>query len=348
MSEEHVPDQFKKLTRDVQRLLDENVGKVRNKDLMSEIQRQQVEELMATETQFRESIIRLSPSRSKEVYLRFMAMITVTNRNILTARPYFREQAKDFSKKVTPALENHDHVELQKYHINFNFMQFIRKNWKGALPPESEALYQRAEFVRQKIIENSLPLAISRAVMFDEATPNSEKERMDLINAACIGLISGVDKYKAEKFDKVFRSVCIGRMSGNMVDTYSETSLHFYPSDKKILYKANTTRHRKNCQDLKDLLKVINEDFEAEAKAKRQKYTPITLDQLSSLMNAQSTVSADATKDEDGMNVYSYTASNADVERDVVRRDAYQKMFSACDKLDVIERKIIRLKGVTL
>jgi len=345
----NLQDQFRKFTKDIQYVLEKNMGVKRNRKMVDEIQRKQVEDLMRLEVEFKNTILKSSPLRSKEVYQKFIGLITIENQNILTARPYFREQAKAFSSHVTPALKAGNIKELQKYHINFNFIKFVRMNWKGALPPESEILYNTIEKLRNELIENNLPLAVSRAVQFDEKTPESQKERMDIINSACMGLISGIDKYKAETYTKVFRSVCIGRMSGNMVDTYSETSLHFYPSDKKILYKANILRSRKNARDMEHLLELINEDLVAEAKEKKTKLVPVTLDQLNELMNAQSTISADTTEDEDGANIFSYTADPyADVEKKIIKRDMIRQVGNACSQLDIIEIKVLKLKGVSL
>merc|ERR1712146_832677 len=105
----------------------------------------------------------------------------------------------------------------------------------------------------------------------------------------------------------------IGRMKGGMVEDYSQTLMHFYPSDKKILYKANIIRHREKVETLEDLHKRINEVFK-EDKKEGKKSVPknVELPDLMRLMNGSSVVSADATvrNDEEGeeINVYTYTA----------------------------------------
>jgi len=344
-------DDFKRLTQNISSILDVNMGGIRTKAQMDKLQKEQVELLMDLELQFRDTLTKKAPKRSDKLYQKFMATIVVENQNILTARPYFREKAARFSSKITPALKNNDYKELQKYHINFNFIKYAREHWEGQLPPVAEDLYQKIESTRNSLLENTLPLAISRARLFYESTPKSDITLLDLINAAVIGLVSGVDKYSGI-YSKVFRSVCIGRMSGNMVDLYSDTSLHFYPSDKKILYKANIIKHRARVEDLQELTDLINADLQKEADEKGQAIPEvITLSKLHSLLMAQSTVSADATKEEDeeGSNVYTYAGDpNEDVEKRVSENEAYKKVVEASSCLDNMEKKVLRLRGVTI
>lgn len=342
---------FIKLTKDIKIILDKNMGEVRTKDILDSIQKEQVERLMSLEEEFRELIIKKCPTRTKEAYQKFMAHILVENQNILTARPFFREKAKDFSKNITPALKSNNYTELQKYHINFNFIRFLKNNWKGSLPKKCTEIYNKIETCRTELIENNLPLVINRARIFYESTPNNDVTLMDLINSATIGLISGIDKYKAEEFSKVFRSVCIGRMSGNMVDLYSETTLHFYPSDKKVLYKANIFRHRKNITDDEELWRAVNEDFAFEAEEKGKKYNEISLGDFKQLLSAQSTISADASDDEDenATNVFYYTKDDkVNIESTIIRQDSLYKVGLAIKDLTIIEKKILKLKGVSL
>src|SRR5665213_2902325 len=66
-------------------------------------QKQQFEELVTAERLFHETI--LSYRISTEMYKKFIQMIRITNKNILSARPYFRESSETFSEKITPALK---------------------------------------------------------------------------------------------------------------------------------------------------------------------------------------------------------------------------------------------------
>ena len=115
-----------------------------------------------------------------------------------------------------------------------------------------------------------------------------------MINVAAQGLASAVDKYIGDKkgeYSRVFCSVILGRVSGNLIKLNSETSLHFYPSDRKILYKANAIRSRQGIKDVVELANAINAAFAAD-KAEglvvpKEQVTPA---QLQELLNAATMV----------------------------------------------------------
>ncbi len=88
-------DSFQKLAVEVTRRIESN------KDGTD--QRQQVEELLDAEIKFKETILRYR--QSTRVYMKFWNKVCKTNKNILSARPYFRETAVTFSKKITPAIK---------------------------------------------------------------------------------------------------------------------------------------------------------------------------------------------------------------------------------------------------
>jgi DNA-directed RNA polymerase specialized sigma subunit len=316
-------------------------------------QKAQVERLMALEERFRKSIIGFAQAR--EVYKQFILLVAVTNRQILSARPYFREKAKVFSSRITPAIRNGDIKELQSFHINYNLIKFIRDNWKGPFPARSEKLYHQIIEARRKLIENNIPLAINRAKLFYRKVPRSHLTLMDLIGIASMGLVSGVDKWVGE-YSRVFNSVCIGRMTGNMIDSYSETMIHFYPSDSAILYRANSLRFKYDIQDLHQLAEAINTSFIEDAKngVKVPKHK-ITADQLAHLLNAASPVALDSSPNDEGDGETMYTlldnVPNQIVESPeevLVKQDLVSKLVDATRKLPIIQQKVLRLKGVKL
>jgi DNA-directed RNA polymerase specialized sigma subunit len=315
-------------------------------------QKAQVELVMKLEERFRKSIIVFAQSR--EIYKQFILLVAVTNRQILSARPYFREKSKVFSSRITPAIKNGDIKELQSFHINYNLIKFIRDNWKGPFPEKSEKIYNQFVEARRKLIENNMPLAINRAKLFYRKVPRNHLTLMDMIGIASMGLVSGVDKWVGE-YSKVFNGVCIGRMTGNMIDSYSETTIHFYPSDSSILYRANSLRFKHDIQDLNQLAEAINKSYIEDEKngirVPKQKVTP---DQLSSLLNAASVLSIDASissSDNDDA-IYSNlegTSDGSDTPEDILlKQDLMSKMIDAARKLPILQQKVLRLKGVKL
>lgn len=335
------------------RLLAEQVTLAIQNNEDGTFQKEQVEKLMKLEQKFKKSITKYAQSR--EIYRQFILFVAVTNKNILSARPYFREKSKVFSAKITPAIKNSDIPTLQTFHINYNLIKFIRDRWKGPFPEQSQKLYDRVVEARRKLIENNMPLAINRAKLFFRKVPRSHLTLMDLIGIAGMGLVSGVDKWVGE-YTKVFNGVCIGRMTGNMIDSYSETTLHFYPSDRSVLYRANSLRFRHDIQDLEQLANAINlsyqEDLKNGIKVPKEK---VTADQLSRLLNAASPVSTDLpvqSSENDSpakpTMMDMFEDQDDSLEESLVKQDLVSKMVLAARKLPVIQQKILRLKGVKL
>jgi len=307
-------------------------------------QQDQVEELLEAETKFKDTILKYR--QATEVYKKFLQKICVQNKNILSARPYFRETAISFSKKITPAIKAEDIEILKTFNINFQLIKFIKDSWLGPFPKRAELLYHRVDKARTVLIQNNMPLAVNRAKLFYRKTPKGHLTLIDMIGICAMGLASGVDKW-CGPYSPVFRSVCIGRMVGNLIDSYSETVLHFYPSDKRVLYKAHTLRSRKGIDDVRVLTEAVKEGFKEDAlDGKSIPKTKINVSELNSLMNAASTVSTDSNTDE-GFNVYSFTMDpHQDIEGEYIQEEVTNQMLDLARELPLINRKILKLKGV--
>lgn len=332
-------DSFYRLAGEVTRALE------RNKD--GTLQEAQVEELLDAEKKFKETVLKYR--QATDVYKKFLQKVCIQNKNILSARPYFRETAIVFSKSITPAIKASDIEVLKTFNINYQFIKFIRQSWLGPFPKRAEQLFQRVHLARTKLIENNMPLAINRAKLFYRKTPKSHLTLMDFIGICSMGLAAGIDKW-CGKYSPVFRSVCIGRMVGNMIDSYSETMLHFYPSDKRILYKAHTIRGRKGIDEIGELTEAVNNAFIAdELEGKTVPKTNLDESELSALMNAASTVSADATVNDEGYGVYQYTVdSSKNVEEEYSERETTEEMLWLAKGLPLLHRKVLKLKGIKI
>ncbi len=272
--------------------------------------------------------------------------------NILSAQPFFREKTENFSK-ISKAIKEKNAIDLMTYNINFQMIDFIVKNWRGNVPERARRYYDDFLEARRILIENNLPLAINRAKLFYRKTPRSHLSLLDLIDICTYGLISGIDKFDGE-YSKVWRSVCIGRMVGYMIEEYSKTFLKMYPSDKKILYRANALKYRLKLEDVGELTKAVNESFkEDKAKGKSCPKLPITELHVRTLLNGSSYVSADpmASEDDDENSSSIYDLSyddSASAEDKLIHSDLMDRILQASEGLTNIERKIIRLKGVNI
>jgi DNA-directed RNA polymerase specialized sigma subunit len=332
-------DSFYRLAEEVTRTI------ANNKDDTD--QQQQVEELLDAEKKFKETVLRYR--QSGEIYKKFLQKICITNKNILSARPYFRETAVNFSKKVTPAIKERNVDLLKTFDINYQFIKFIRDSWLGPFPKRAEQLFNRVHNARKILIENNMPLAINRAKLFYRKTPRSHLTLMDLIGICGMGLVAGIDKW-CGPYSRVFRSVCIGRMVGNMIDLYSETTLHFYPQDRRILYKANTIRGRQGIEELNELTDAINNSFNKDKEeGKSIPKDIVTVGNLSMLMSAASPVSADATVNDEGYGVYSYVPDEEqDIEGSYIQRESISQMLSLAKKLPILHKKVLQLFGIKI
>jgi hypothetical protein len=329
---------FSQLAKEVAKAIE------RNRDGTS--QKQQFEELVTAERLFHETI--LSYRISSEMYKRFIAEIRVHNNNILSARPYFRENSETFSSKITPALKEKDPEALKKFDINFHFIKFCRDNWIGLWPKKLETLFLRVERARTILVNNNLPLAINRAKIFYRKTPKGHLSFMDLIEVSAMGLCAAVDKYTGP-YLKNFCGVIIGRSTGNLIDAYSETVMHFYPSDRRVIYRANSIRGRQGIADIAELTKAVNDSFARDLLEGKTAPKPVTVSELAYLMAAASPISSDSNSGEDGFGVYDYTPDSTEsVETALGRKQEVSQMSRLARKLPLINQKVLRLKGIEI
>ena len=325
----------------------ETYGKI-PEDQIVERQKQQIERLVALETEFRETLIRHPWGAG--IYRDFVVEICERRRNILTARPYFRERQKVFTASVSKALKARDIEALYSFHFNYRFILFVLKarRWNCRQGGKITRLSREILASRQELIEMNLPLAIQRARKFFNKTPRSHLTFMDFVSISTEGLAAAIDKFVLP-YSKVFRSVAIGRMVGNFITEYSETLIHFYPADKRKIYRANWLLARQGSAmvDFEKLAQQVNEGVEDSAHL-------TTASEIADLMAAASTVSSDAatapTDDgEDEGPAREYAAprsSQPDVEyEDAEAVHATRVAFAG---LDLVDQKMLRLSGVAL
>jgi hypothetical protein len=345
-------DSFYKLATEIATALERNKDPADKGLTSTESQKKQVESLLDYERMFKDEIVKYK--QSTEVYKKFLQKVCILNKNILSARPYFRESATTFSKEITPAIKMGNIEELKRFSVNYQFIRFVKDNWLGPFPERAEELFNNAYKARKILIENNMPLAVNRAKLFFRKVPRSHLSLMDMIGICGMGLASGIDKW-CGSYTPVFRSVCIGRMVGNLIDSYSETMLHFYPSDKRVLYKANSIRGRQGIDDVSELTEAVNKSFKQDEKDGKSipKYE-VKAGELSDLMNAASTVSADApinsgvSGDRD-FTLYDFTADpSQDIESAYIQREQTVDMLMYAKRLPVLHKKVLRLKGIKI
>lgn len=316
----------------------------KNKSLQM-TQKQDLEDLMRAETEFRDRLI--AHKRGIKMFEDFIQFIRFDNNDILSARPYFRENAKNFSANVTPHLKNVDAEGLSKQKINILFAKWVKDRWKGSFPKDLRESYETIENIRTRLIVDNMPLAINQAKRFFRKVPLSYVEFTDLIGWCAAGLASGVDKWADDEWKPLFRSVCLGRMKGNMIESYSQTMIHFYPQDRRILYKANAIKFRQKIEDIDELAIAVNKAFKEDAEnGVRPIKTEVTGPQLRLLLAAASHVGADTTAtDDETYTVYNSTPDSEDIEDKFIKNDLINKTRVITKTLPMLQKKIIKLRG---
>jgi DNA-directed RNA polymerase specialized sigma subunit len=339
-SSEHFRQFAKSLESRISWYEDENSE---NAVIVIDLQKDRVERLVALEDRWRLAVIQ--SKNGEKVYQAFVSLIRDVRRNVLTARPFFRERQPVFTRSISKALKKRNWRKLYKFRINWSFISFAMKAAKWRRGGVVEKLAEEIAALRNELVEVNLPLAISRSRIFWSRTPKSHISFMDFTSIATEGLISAVDKFELP-YKPVFASVAIGRMTGNFIEDYSQTMLHFFPSDRRKIYRANKflSRHSKGEFEIKDLVAAVNKDS-----TKSQRTTE---HEIAELIAAASTVSADTKAPGDNSedvpdNVARYEAPE-DWRPDVrfEKNERMQALYSAVEKLPLIDRKLLKLLGV--
>lgn len=357
MSFIHEQEHFKVFAAELEKLI-ARYGSIENWNLH---QKKQVESLIALEKKWREAVVR--HGQGQWVYRKFVTFISDEKKNILAARPYFRERQEVFAKQISKVLKKgRSNVEdLYRFAINYQFILFVMKQRNWGAKSQITKLADDIGKLRKDIVALNLPLGIARARVFYSRTPKSHLSYMDEIQIAAEGMMSGVDKYspgpRGRVSPKVFRSTMIGRMVGNFIEEYSDTLVHFYPVDKRKIYRANKlVRNFTNGVDYEKLAEQVNAGIKKE-KAKRKAEGEdgthqTTASEIADLMAASSTVSADSSlpTDPDAPVPINRFAAPESVRPDVQieTRDAMALMKKAGMSLTLFENKLLRLKGVRL
>lgn len=318
------------------------IKSISDKDAKS-LQRGQLELLLKLEKEFRLTLIKHRSGPT--VYREFIEFICDKKRNILAARPYFRERQEVFTRRISPALKARAEKSLFRFNFNFQFIQFVMRSRKWGKGSKLTQLAAEISKVREELVTMNMPLGISRARIFYSRTPKSHLDYMDFVNIACEGLTKAIDKFVGPLYDK-FNAVAIGRMTGDFIENYSETPIHFYPKDRRKLYNANKAIG-------KMVESVDTVDHEVLAGAVNEKLTDGSTNagEIANLLAAASCVSADTPIDiDEEMVAIDRFAAPVDCQPDVQveRADALRATAAAVAKLSVLDQKILKLKGFCL
>jgi len=317
-----------------------------------EFQKKQVETLFKAERSFRRALI-CHPSGA-EVYQAFIDHIMIRQRNILRARVYFRERDVRFKKDIAPILRARKFRRLFRFDINYQFIKFALgcRQWsEDAQSRKLLKLADKAIAARNCLIQSNIPLAISRARLFFSRSRGGHHTFLDLLQTAVGGMCSGVDKY-CGSYTPVFRAVLIGRMLGDLLEANSDTLAHLFPADKRRLYRARKIaaglREGLDNVDCLELTKLLNDEELAKGEP------PTSANDLVALVNAATVILASTLpsgEDDDGHStsfIEAYPDSSDPADVMLEKAESRHRVAEAIKKLPLVDRKLLRLKGIDL
>jgi hypothetical protein len=320
-----------------------------NKEEFIENQRKQVDGLADLELAFIQAL--RDCNRLKEAFDCFYDYIINERKNLLVARPFFRERATKFSKGIMASIKERQYEETAKYHLNFHFVDLVVKKVDFSQNEEVLNIHKKIVQLRKDLVLMNIPLIISRARIFYSRTPRSHLSFMDLVQIGMGGLLAGIDKY-AGKYERIWRGVVIGRCTGDLISHYSHTSLHFYPEDRKRLYRANKYLARVAKEEVDDVEMLRQINFESEKKAGKNNGKKANVDDIRNLLQAASLVSVDirpSVDDEQECDDNISRIAGPDESRPDCAfelDEGMQLMVKTIKTLPLIDQKILRLKGI--
>jgi hypothetical protein len=306
------------------------------------MQRRRVEALCNLETEWRNALIR--DGRGPAVYKAFVKLVRDERRNILDARPFFRERQDVFKNQIAPALRDRADKKLYMFNINYSFIVFAMKAKHFSPRSKVGKLAKAVEEARRELIEVNLPMAISRARAF-AFYKQAHLEYMDLVQVATEGVIAAVDKYVLP-YTSVFGAVLYGRATGDLVEGNSETLIHFWPKDKRRIYTANKlVKEGKSFEEIADR---IND----KAATSADKTTAQEIQQLHAaayVISGETLVQTQDNEEIDESPMARFEAP-ADTRPDTRYEEAEirHKLQAEIRKLSLFERKLLAMKGIEL
>jgi DNA-directed RNA polymerase specialized sigma subunit len=293
-------------------------------------------ELINLEKMFSKKLRKIS--EGQKVYADFVKEMRSTNR-VDDARSYFRQRESDFiSSNVSESIQKGINSGLYASPINFKFIAFAMSRMtdvENKIFPRKEliSLFEKIKSVRNEIINNNLFLALGKAKIQGKSGGNSV-DLSDLIQLANEGLIIAVDKYTPFE-NSVFAHMAVGRMIANFIDSnFSSSPVTINKSAKRKLYRIRKLLEKNpnmSRPQIAEILKVAEQQIDELIAISRS----MSLDQPMGIDDDRTM--GDVMADPDNKpTAYENTES----------RDLVLKLLGAYKHLNIIEQKILRLKGV--
>jgi DNA-directed RNA polymerase specialized sigma subunit len=313
-----------------------------NHEIDGRSQKTLLNELFSLEKQFRDLLLS-DKKYGTLVYKRFVDYMNTikkneTNKYLLISRIYFREK-QSRSKQIYNAIVNNKPEILYKFRINYRFIDWALKNYKGPKVKALRNIYNEIVQIRHTLVNNNLPLALNRAKIFwTQAVKPQHRHKdldyMDFVQASAEGLLIAIDKF-VPPYKKVFVSTAIARMNNNMDEILNDYIVHIPQMEKRILKRAVKAQQKTN-SDLtsQKVLKYVSESFENVSSEKIQKIQAA----------AHRDVRSNYDPENEEVNIFDKISTNDEPEENFLSYELEKLLYNNIEKLDVIMRKVLSLK----
>src|SRR6266436_6184289 len=114
-----------------------------------ELQRNQLNEIVDLEAEFRNTLQK--NKNGSDVYAEFVHFICEVKKNILDARPYFRERQKRFTKEISGVFKSRLHEGLYPFRFNYRFILFVMDARKWGKKSKIQTLFDKITALRTEI-----------------------------------------------------------------------------------------------------------------------------------------------------------------------------------------------------
>jgi DNA-directed RNA polymerase specialized sigma subunit len=280
------------------------------------------------------------------VYRAFITKILDSRGGIKIAKSYFRARQDSYIDTVNRAIRERDANLMYDVPVNYRFCSFAMetleiksKDGKGEKVYKDKklpSLFEEIKKLRDEIISKHLYFSLNRAKIFKQTAYGSSTQFEDLIQMANEALIIAVDKYVMDDDSSSFHVMAFGRILSNLIENGEDASAATVGSHgKKKLYQIRKLLQNNpnlSTLELANIMKVAEEE-------------------VTDLMGATTYQSLDNFVGDDTTTRLVETFTTEDNDRNnqhdlIEKRDLLSVLSKSSDVLSVMEKKVLRLKGV--
>jgi DNA-directed RNA polymerase specialized sigma subunit len=288
-----------------------------------------------------------STGYGRNVYQKFIKKISDSPGGIKIAKSYFRARQDSYLNTVNRGIRERNADLIYDVPVNYRFCLFAMQTLEVKDKKEENGgkvykdkrlpgLFEEIKSLRDEIVSKHLYLSLNRAKIFKKTSYGSFTQFEDLIQMANEALVVAVDKYVMDDDSSTFHVMAIGRILSNLIENGEDASAATIGAHaKKKLYQI-----RKLLQGDPNLSPVALAGI-----------MQVAEEEIVDLMGATSHQSLDDfIGDESGarmVETFTTEDNNKGNPQDIAEKsDLLSVLSKSFDVLSVMEKKVLRLKGV--